>query len=223
MAFVKGKRGFCLHFEDAIREFGFDCRARKLSDRTIGNYQRQLRYLQRYLDAEYRLQQVEAVRSLHLKRFLVSMDDKGRKPQYINDLLKVFKTFFNYLKKEGYILENPAASVRNMKQPKVKIVTFSEEEIRKLLHYYQGRSFLDIRNRTMIALFFDTGMRLTENNLDIWGHYHAISALLAWHWLTGDELSLEMAKDGAELCLDDFEDKSYEIGFYSVNYAITHA
>ena len=30
------------------------------------------------------------------------MADKGRKPQYINDLLKVFKTFFNYMKKEGY-------------------------------------------------------------------------------------------------------------------------
>jgi len=38
-----------------------------------------------------------------LKQFLVSMDDKGRKPRYINDLLKVFKTFFNYMKKEGYI------------------------------------------------------------------------------------------------------------------------
>ena len=31
-----------------------------------------------------------------------------------------------------------------------------------MLHYYQGRNFLNIRNRTMIALFFDTGMRLTE-------------------------------------------------------------
>ncbi len=62
-----------------------------------------------------------------------------------------------------------------------------------------------------------------QDNWDIWGHYHAISALLAWHRLTGDPLSLQMAKDGAELCLDYFKDKSYEIGFYSVNYAITHA
>ena len=66
------------------------------------------------------------------------------------------------LLKEGYIRESPAASVKNMKQPKVKILTFSENEIRKLLNYYQGRNFLNIRNRTMMALFFDTGMRLTE-------------------------------------------------------------
>ena len=151
-----------MHFNDAILEYGFDCRARKLSDKTISNYQKQLRYFQRYLEAEFKINQVEEVRSFHVKQFLVSMDDKGRKPRYINDLLKVFKTFFNYMKKEGYIKERPTANVHNMKQPKVKIITFSEEEIRKLLNYYQGRNFLNIRNRTMLALFFDTGMRLME-------------------------------------------------------------
>ncbi len=91
-----------MHFNDAILEYGFDCRARKLSDKTISNYQKQLRYFQRYLEAEFKINQVEEVRSFHVKQFLVSMDDKGRKPRYINDLLKVFKTFFNYMKKEGY-------------------------------------------------------------------------------------------------------------------------
>ena len=151
-----------MHFNDGIVEFGFDCKARKLSDKSISNYQKQLRYLLRYLEAEFQVNQVEEVRSFHIKQFLVDMADKGRKPQYINDLLKVFKTFFNYMKKEGYIKERPTAIIHNMKQPKVKIITFSEDEIRKMLHYYQGRNFLNIRNRTMIALFFDTGMRLTE-------------------------------------------------------------
>ena len=49
-----------------------------------------------------------------------------------------------------------------MKQPKTKIITFSENEIRKILNFYSGRTYLEIRNRTMIALFFDTGMRLSE-------------------------------------------------------------
>ena len=31
-----------MHFNDAILEYGFDCRARKLSDKTISNYQKQL-------------------------------------------------------------------------------------------------------------------------------------------------------------------------------------
>ena len=63
-----------MHFNDAILEYGFDCRARKLSDKTISNYQKQLRYFQRYLEAEFKINQVEDVRSFHVKQFLVSMD-----------------------------------------------------------------------------------------------------------------------------------------------------
>jgi len=151
-----------LHFSDAITEYSFDCRIRKLSGRTIDNYQKQLRYLQRYLKQEFQIEAVEEVRSFHIKQFLGMMDDNGRKPRYINDLLKVFKTFFNYLKKEGHIKDRPTANVKNMKQPKVKIITFTEFEIRKLLNHFSGRTFLSIRNRAILAMFFDTGMRLNE-------------------------------------------------------------
>ena len=39
------KGGFCLHFSDAITEYCFDCKVRKLSPRSISNCQKQLRYL----------------------------------------------------------------------------------------------------------------------------------------------------------------------------------
>ena len=147
---------------DAIQEFGFDCKIRKLSPKTISNYQKQLKYLQRYLNSEFKITEIEDIKSIHIKQFLALKDDQRCKARYINDLLKVFKTFFNYLKKEGYIKEQPTANLKSMKQPKVKILTFNTSEIRRLLYYYNGKSFLDIRNRTMIALFFDTGMRLSE-------------------------------------------------------------
>ncbi len=87
--------------DEAIREYGFDCKVRKLSPKTIENYQKQLKYLQRFLLSEFQIQNVEDVRKSHIKRFLAVMDDRGLKPRYINDLLKVFKTFFTYLSKEG--------------------------------------------------------------------------------------------------------------------------
>lgn len=151
-----------MDFSTAIQEFGFDCKIRKLSPKTIDNYRKQLLYLQRYLADEHRIADVAAVRASHIKLFLDMMDEKGRKARYINDLLKVFKTFFNYCKAEGHIMEHPTARIRNMKQPRVVILTFTEEEIRRLLGYYHKRDFLSVRNRTMIALFFDTGMRLAE-------------------------------------------------------------
>ena len=148
--------------DEAIQEYGFDCKIRKLSPKTIDNYRKQLKYLQRFLLSEFQIQDVENIKKIHIKRFLAMMDDCGRKPRYINDLLKVFKTFFTYLAREGHIRQEPTADIKNMKMPKVKILTFSNREIRALLEYYKGRDFLNVRNRTMIALFFDTGMRLSE-------------------------------------------------------------
>ena len=151
-----------MQFSEAIMEYSFDCKIRKLSAKTIENYQKQLRYLQRYLEQEYGVKEVEEVRAYQIKEFLAMMDDKQRKPRYINDLLKVFRTFFNYLKKEGHIRERPTANVKNMKQPKVKILTFTPNEIRNMLNYFSGRDFLSIRNRTILAMMFDTGMRINE-------------------------------------------------------------
>ena len=48
-----------MRFSEVIQAYGFDCRARKLSDKTIGNDQKQLRYFHRYPEAEYRVFEVE--------------------------------------------------------------------------------------------------------------------------------------------------------------------
>ena len=45
---MDGKRGFSMEINAVIQEFGFDCKIRKLSPKTIENYQKQLTYLQRY-------------------------------------------------------------------------------------------------------------------------------------------------------------------------------
>ena len=147
---------------EAVKEFEYDCKIRHLSPKTIDNYGKQLRYLQRFLEKEFSISSIEDVKPSYIKRFLTMMDDAGRKPQYINDLLKVYKTFFNYLESEGHIESSPAKRIRNMKLPKLKLRTFTEKNIMDMINYYSGRSFIEIRNRAMIAMMFDTGVRLSE-------------------------------------------------------------
>ena len=149
-------------FHDACKEFELDCKVRHLSPKTIDNYTKQLRYLEKHLSSEFSVLNIEDVKSAHIKSFMVMMDDAGRKPQYINDLLKVFKTFFTYLESEGYIKASPAKRIRNMKLPKLKLRTFSEKNIMDMINFYSGQSFIEIRNRAMIAMMFDTGVRLSE-------------------------------------------------------------
>lgn len=42
------------------------------------------------------------------------------------------------------------------------INTFNDKEVREMVRFYNGRRFLDIRNRFMMILLFDTGMRNAE-------------------------------------------------------------
>ena len=57
-------------WNEGIAEYGFDCKVRKLSPKTIENYQKQLRYFQRYLQSEFELGEIEQVKPYHIKQFL---------------------------------------------------------------------------------------------------------------------------------------------------------
>lgn len=92
-----------MYLKDAMNEYAFDCRIRKLSPRTLDNYTKQLRYFEEYLLENYGIDHIEEVKRAHIKHFMGMMDAKNRKPQYINDLLKVIKTFFRYAQKEEYM------------------------------------------------------------------------------------------------------------------------
>ena len=101
-----------MKMDDAIRDFELDCKYRKLSPKTTDNYRKQLKIIQRYLEKEFSVSMVEEVRQVHLKSFLAKMTNDEKKPNYINDLLKVAKVFFAYSAREGYISKNIAKDVK---------------------------------------------------------------------------------------------------------------
>lgn len=147
----------------AVRdEFSFHCQSRKLSPRTIKNYTKQIDYLLRFLQEEKRTIHIEDVTSKDIKEFLVKMSKLGRSANYVNDLLKAYKVFFRYSFEENYTGENLTAKIRNVKKPKVIIRTFTESELKKMSNYYQGHDYLTIRNKVIMMMLIDTGIRLSE-------------------------------------------------------------
>lgn len=117
-----------MFMKDAMVEFDLECKVRRLAKGTINNYGKHLSYLLHYLE-EQEITRLEDISRVHIKQFLLIKEDQGCKPQYINDLLKVFKTFFRYCVDEEYLKVNPAAKVKNVRQPKVLIRTFNEDEV----------------------------------------------------------------------------------------------
>lgn len=143
------------------QEFLYDCECRRLSKGTLRNYGSQIQYLIEYLQ-EKGISQAEDVKAKDIRSFLKSKQEEGCKPAYINDLLKAHKCLFKYLYEENYISDNPAEKVKNVRQPKVIINAFTEQEIKRMLSYYSGQDYLSIRNKTIMALLFDTGARCNE-------------------------------------------------------------
>lgn len=143
-------------------EFRFHCQCRGLSPRTVKNYGKQIDYLVRFLEAEKGIRHIQDVSPAGIKAFLLAMKQAGRTTNYVNDLLKAYKVFFRYAHEEGYTETLLTEKIRNMKGPKVIIRTFSEQELKKMAGYYHGYHFLDIRNKVILLLLIDTGIRLSE-------------------------------------------------------------
>jgi len=143
-------------------EFVFDCQCRKLSDRTIKNYSKQIDYLFNFLRDEKGIVDIEDVKPQFIKQFLMAMKAKGRTVNYFNDLLKAFKVYFRYAFEEGYTETLVTEKIKNAKNEKIIIRTFSDSEIKRLMNYYSGNKYIDIRNKTIIMMFVDTGIRLSE-------------------------------------------------------------
>ena len=143
-------------------EFVFNCQYRKLSDKTVSNYAKQIGYLLNFLEQEKSVVNIEDVQTPYIKQFLVNMKQSGRKTNYLNDLLKAFKVFFRYAFEEGYTNTLLTEKIKNAKGGKVIIRTFSEQETKRIMGHYQGNSYLDIRNKVMLMLLVDTGIRIGE-------------------------------------------------------------
>lgn len=148
--------------EDVKKEYVFHCEYRKLSAKTIDNYGKQIGYLLRFLQQEKGIVQIENVLSKHIKEFLLNMSKTGHTANYVNDLLKAFKVFFRYAHGEGYTDKLLTADIHNVKKPKVIIRAFTERELKRMCSYYDGYDFLSIRNKTMLMLLSDTGIRMSE-------------------------------------------------------------
>lgn len=148
--------------DESLKEFLFECEIRKYTWKTIKGYRNGLEFLIKYLKQQHKLTLVEEVQTSHLKAFFMYQSKRGRKETYMNGLLKTFRAFFKYQTEEQNISSNPALKVRWIKEPKTIIKTFQDCEVRGMLEAYSESDYISVRNRAIIAMLFDTGIRCYE-------------------------------------------------------------
>lgn len=148
--------------EDTLKEFLLECELRQYSQRTIRHERNSLQKMIYFIGETYRVTQLEKVKHIHLKGYVKYLTDLGRKETYVNGLIKSFRAFFKYCTEEEYIEVNPALKLSFQKEPEILITTFTDKEVEAMVNYYKGRRFLDIRNKLIMVILFDTGIRCSE-------------------------------------------------------------
>lgn len=148
--------------EDSVKEFLFECQIRQYTKKTVKGYRNGLEFFMNYLKQIHHLTDIEQVKEYHLKAFFAYQVKRKRKESYLNGLIKVFRAFWKYLIEEDYVSDNPMLKVSWMREPKTIIKTFSDAEVKRMLNVYPETDYMNMRNKAIMAMLFDTGIRCFE-------------------------------------------------------------
>ncbi|MCE5221035.1 MAG: tyrosine-type recombinase/integrase [Clostridium sp.] len=157
--------------KELLKEFILELEIRNYSKRTLKSYRNNNLLMFTYLEKEYEIIEIEEVKTPHIKSYIKFLERQGRKTTYINGIIKCFRAFFKYVVDEEIVSLNPMARVSWIREGKVIINTFNDEEVSKLINVFKGRDYIDIRNKTIMAFLLDTGVRNLElcniRNIDV--------------------------------------------------------
>ncbi len=175
-----------LSLDELVARFMASCRhvsprsGRRLSPKTVRYYQMCLDGLL-YFAARERWPEPAELSRDHLRDFIDYLDTEthrwdgdGRRctfkkasPGTVHHYLKVAATFFRWCESEDYLKDSPARRLRLPSPQYQDVEPYTDEEVGAMLatcerDIQHGNRYLGVRNKAIISIFIDTGLRLME-------------------------------------------------------------
>lgn len=136
---------------------------RNKSPLTAKNYGRDLHDFESYikgLDDHLSLEMADADL---IRGWMESMMDKGNSTTSVNRRLSALRSFFRYALSRDLVKSDPSRTVKGPKNGKTLPLFIRECEINRILDTELDKEhFKDVRARTIIMMFYETGVRLSE-------------------------------------------------------------
>ncbi|WP_069650994.1 tyrosine-type recombinase/integrase [Caloranaerobacter ferrireducens] len=160
-----------LTLEKALELFLIDQKLKGNTDKTIFNYERFLSY---FIDFIGKDKLVTDITLLDLKQYQLYLGSKDKEYNFktnkkeklskttIQTYIRQLRAFINWLYNEAYIKENLAERFKLPKAPKKTIEILSDEEIEILYKSINDKTEFGLRNKCMISLMLDSGLRSNE-------------------------------------------------------------
>ncbi len=135
--------------------------ARGASARTVKNYRECVSLFAHFLHQQG-CHTLEDVQPQHIRRWLLHRQQQNLSTHTLHNSYRNPKAFWNWCIREGLTESNPFAKVEPPKREQVLKRALTPEEVEKLLQACAGKGWLPLRDRALILLLLDTGLRIHE-------------------------------------------------------------
>ncbi|OXB90075.1 recombinase XerD [Geobacillus thermocatenulatus] len=150
-------------FDELLEIFIEDCELRNLREHTIKYYRSELNAFVKLLkEQEIELRVSEWTGETIKRNVIMYMKEKGLKTVSINSRLRAMRAFFNFLEDRNLIKNNPMKDIKLLKERKKIVETFDNQQIKALFKACDLRTFIGLRDYTIMMLLLETGVRVNE-------------------------------------------------------------
>lgn len=132
------------------------------SRHTILAYEKDIQLFEKFVFTEFEQESITKIDYTEIRSWIITLVDSGLTNRTINRKISSLNSYFKFLQKTEQRQDNPLAKHKALKVSSRVQVPFSENEIKEVLDLLNEDSFLGLRDRLIIELFYSTGIRREE-------------------------------------------------------------
>ncbi len=135
---------------------------KRCSSHTLVAYQNDLNQFTEYLQERYQYENLSTVKPMNVRSWVFEMADLNLQRRTINRKISSVRSFFQFMIREGAIESNPVSSVPQIKTGHRLPEVIPEDVIKNYFQFSGQESWCEKRDRMLISLLYETGMRRSE-------------------------------------------------------------
>ena len=136
---------------------------KRYAKNTLISYKNDLDQYEEFMISQFEIEKLEESKHLHIRSWIVNLMSAEVSPKSINRKISTLRSFFNYLRKKDKIEINPMHKVIAPKIAKRLPKYLTEENMLDISDLIEmDESFASYRNRLIVELFYNTGIRRSE-------------------------------------------------------------
>ena len=160
--------------ESLAKGYILNCKSEGKSPKTIAIYEIVLKNFIWYC-RQNNFPEANQLTAVHIRHFLWYLATESnrwgnnnpatRKPASqttVSDYYRALYSFFSWLTREQLISNNPLTNLKKPKPEKKVIQALTLGEIERLFKECSGNNALDVRNKAILSVLLDTGLRVSE-------------------------------------------------------------